>query len=66
MTFVILYVDGLVITRSDTKMIDSLQENFARNFKITNLELLGLPHYFLHMEVWQQLGDIFIFQVKHT
>ena len=48
-TFVVLYVDDLLITRNDSSMISNLKKYLQMNFEMTDL---GLLHYFLGVEVW--------------
>eukprot|EP01018_Ginkgo_biloba_P007439 Gb_25189 [translate_table: standard] len=52
-TFVVLYVDDLLITGIDVSMISNLQKDLQMNFEMTNL---GLLHYFLGIEGWQTPG----------
>eukprot|EP01018_Ginkgo_biloba_P017077 Gb_08424 [translate_table: standard] len=61
-TFVVLYVDDLLITRNDVSMISDLKKDLQMNFEMTDL---GLLHYFLGIEVWQMLGRVFILQAKY-
>lgn len=61
--FIVLYIDDLMITGNETKMIQILRDDLNRTFEMTNL---GLLHYFLGFEVWQQLGSIFISQAKYS
>eukprot|EP01018_Ginkgo_biloba_P023889 Gb_35456 [translate_table: standard] len=48
-TFVVLYVDDLLITGNDVSMILDLKKDLQMNFEMTDL---GLLHYFLGIEVW--------------
>ena len=52
-TFVVLYVDDLLITGNDLSMISDLKKDLQINFEMTDL---GLLHYFLGIEVWQTPG----------
>eukprot|EP01018_Ginkgo_biloba_P015525 Gb_39735 [translate_table: standard] len=61
-TFVVLYVDDLLITRNDVSMISDLKKDLQMNFEMTDL---GLLHYFLGIEVWQTPGRVFISQAKY-
>eukprot|EP01018_Ginkgo_biloba_P028553 Gb_04117 [translate_table: standard] len=61
-TFVVLYVDDLLITGNDVSMISDLKKDLQINFEMTDL---GLLHYFLGIEVWQTLGRVFISQAKY-
>eukprot|EP01018_Ginkgo_biloba_P036171 Gb_21087 [translate_table: standard] len=56
-TFVVLYVNDLLITRNDVSMISDLKKDLQMSFEKTDL---GLLHYFLGIEVWQTLGQVFI------
>ena len=60
---VILYVDDLIITGSHQKRISQTQELLRREFEMTDL---GLMHYYLGIEVWQEPDHIFISQSKYT
>eukprot|EP01018_Ginkgo_biloba_P016312 Gb_15410 [translate_table: standard] len=61
-TFVVLYVDDLLITGNDVSMISNLKKDLQMNFEMTDL---GLLHYFLGIEVWQTPGRVFISQAKY-
>eukprot|EP01018_Ginkgo_biloba_P037318 Gb_14989 [translate_table: standard] len=61
-TFIVLYVDDLLITRNDVSMISDLKKDLQMNFEMTDL---GLLHYFLGIEVWQMPGRVFISQAKY-
>eukprot|EP01018_Ginkgo_biloba_P009783 Gb_07759 [translate_table: standard] len=61
-TFVVLYVDDLLITRNNVSMISDLKKDLQMNFEMTDL---GLLHYFLGIEVWQTPGRVFISQAKY-
>eukprot|EP01018_Ginkgo_biloba_P017000 Gb_31767 [translate_table: standard] len=52
-TFVVLYVDHLLITGNDVSMISDLKKDLQMNFEMTDLSLL---HYFLGVEVWLTTG----------
>ena len=56
-TFVVLYVDDLLIIGNDVSMISDLKKDLQMNFEMTNL---GLLHYFLGIEVWQMPVQVFI------
>eukprot|EP01018_Ginkgo_biloba_P009512 Gb_17559 [translate_table: standard] len=51
---VILYVDDLIITGSNTSQINYLKKQLSEAFEMSDLDLL---HYYLGMEFWQK-GDI--------
>jgi hypothetical protein len=52
----LLYVDDLFITGAE-RLIRSCKESLASEFEMTDI---GLMHYFLGLEVWQELGHIFL------
>jgi hypothetical protein len=58
----LLYVDHLFITGVE-RLISSYKEILASEFKMTNI---GLMHYFLRLEVWQEPGHIFLGQRKYV
>jgi len=60
---VILYVDDLIITGSHHKRIYHAQELLQRDFEMT---ILGLMHFYLGIQVWKELGNIFISQSKYV
>jgi hypothetical protein len=60
MTF-LLYVDDLFITGAE-RLINSYKESLASEFEMT---YIGLMHYFLGLEVWQEPGHIFLGQGKY-
>ena len=53
---IILYVDDLILT-GDDQLIMSCKEDLAREFEMKDM---GLMHYFLGMEVWQNDGELFV------
>ena len=57
-----LYVDDLIITGNDSKMIEEFKLEMMKSFEMSDL---GLMHYFLGMEVCQDDG-IFISQKKYA
>lgn len=57
-----LYVDDLIITGNDSKMIEEFKQEMMKSFEMSDL---GLMHYFLGMEVCQDDG-IFISQKKYA
>eukprot|EP01018_Ginkgo_biloba_P040026 Gb_26864 [translate_table: standard] len=61
-TFMVLYVDDLLITGNDVSMILDLKKDLQMNFEMIDL---GLLHYFLGIEVWQTPGRVFISQAKY-
>jgi hypothetical protein len=58
----VLYVDDLFLTE-DEKLIDGCKRELTLEFKMKDL---GLMHYFLGLEVWQRLDEIFLSQGKYT
>jgi hypothetical protein len=52
----LLYVDNLFITGVE-RDISNYKESLASEFKMTDI---GLMHYFLGLEVWQEPGHIFL------
>jgi hypothetical protein len=52
----ILYVDDLFITGGE-HLIADCKRGLASEFEMKDI---GLMHYFLGMEVWQEDGDIFL------
>jgi hypothetical protein len=60
---VILYVDDLIITGSHQKRISHTQELLRREFEMTDL---GLMHFCLGIEVWQEPSNIFISHSKYA
>eukprot|EP01018_Ginkgo_biloba_P037381 Gb_30022 [translate_table: standard] len=61
-TFVVLYVDDLLITRNDVSMISDLKKDLQMNFETIDL---GLLHSFLGIEVRQTPKRVFISQAKY-
>lgn len=62
MIILILYVDDLLIT-SDDHLIDQCKKDLIREF---DMKVLGLLHYFLGLEVWQNSDSIILNQGKYT
>ena len=62
MVIPILYVDDLLI-RGDDHLIDQCKKDLTREFKMKDL---GLLHYFLGLEVWQNFDNIILNQGKYT
>jgi hypothetical protein len=58
----LLYVDDIFITGVE-RLINSCKESLALEFKMTDI---GLMHYFLGLEVWQEPGHIFLGQGKYV
>ena len=58
----LLYVDDLFITKGE-HLIDACKKDLASESKMTGL---GLMHYYLGMEVWQEDGHAFLGQGKYA
>ena len=56
----VLYVDNLFLIGVDP-LIHQCKRELAVEFEMKDL---GLMHYFLGLEVWQRLGEIFLSQGK--
>jgi hypothetical protein len=61
MLILILYVDDLFITGAED-LIAECKLGLASEFEMSDI---GLMHYFLGMEVWQEYGHIFLGQGKY-
>jgi hypothetical protein len=59
---ILLYVDGIFITREEI-LVTSYKESLASEFEMTDI---GLMHYFLGLEVWQDPGHIFMGHGKYV
>ena len=57
-----LYVDELFLTGED-ELIKDATRRLAIGFEI---KYIGMMHYFLDMEVWQNVHDIFLGQGKYA
>lgn len=62
MLILILYVDDLLITGND-HLIDQCKKDLSKEFDMKDL---GLLHYFLGLEVWQNSDNIILNQGKYT
>jgi hypothetical protein len=58
----ILYVDDFFITGAEPLIVDC-KLGLASEFEMTDI---GLMHYFLGMEVWQEEDHIFLVQGKYA
>jgi hypothetical protein len=58
----VLYVDDLFLTGAET-LIAACKQDLAKEFEMKDL---GLMHYFLGLEIWQQEGETFLGQGKYT
>ena len=59
---IVLYVDDLILT-SDEQLIHSCKEDLEKEFEMKDM---GLLHYFLGLEIWQQEGELFVSQGKYA
>ena len=57
----LLYVDDLFVTGMDGLIADT-KRKLAAEFEMKDL---GMMHYFLGMEVWQSMDEIFLGQGKY-
>eukprot|EP00253_Pinus_taeda_P011501 PITA_11501 len=57
----VLYVDDLVITGAE-RLIEHCKRDLATEFEMKDI---GLMHYFLGLEVWQEKGHFFLGQGKY-
>jgi hypothetical protein len=62
MLILVLYVDDMFLTRSN-KFIAGCKANMTVEFEMKDI---GMMHYFLGLEVWQRLGEIFLGQGKYA
>ena len=58
----LLYVDDLFVTSEDGLIVDT-KRKLATKFEMNEL---GMLHYFLCMEVWQNADGIFLGQGKYV
>jgi hypothetical protein len=58
----LLYVDGMFLTW-DEKLIVECKRKLTTKFEMKDL---GMLHYFLGLEVWQRLNEIFLSQGKYV
>eukprot|EP01018_Ginkgo_biloba_P007448 Gb_23452 [translate_table: standard] len=63
LVILVVYVDDLVITGNSLKLIDEVKGDLVKAFEMTDL---GLLHYCLGREVWQDKDGIFISQTKYA
>ena len=62
MLILLLYVDDLFITGGE-HLIKACKKDLASEFEMKDL---GLMHYYLCMEVWQEDGNVFLGQGKYV
>ena len=58
-----LYVDDLIFTSNNSRMIEDLKKSMTQEFEMTNL---GLMSYFFGIEVFQGTNGIFIYQKRYA
>ena len=58
----VLYVDDLFITGAE-RLIEGCKRDLALEFDMKDI---GLMHYFLGLELWQEEGHIFLGQGRYT
>jgi hypothetical protein len=58
----VLYVDDLFLIGAET-LIVACKQDLAKEFEMKDL---GLMHYFLGLEIWQQEGEAFLGQGKYA
>jgi hypothetical protein len=59
----VLYVDDLILTGSDSKILNHVKTSLKKKFEMTDL---GFLHYFLGLQVLQTNEEIFISQSKYA
>jgi hypothetical protein len=59
----VLYVDDLILTGSDSKLLNHVKTSLKKKFEMTNL---GFFHYFFGLQVLQTNERIFISQSNYS
>jgi hypothetical protein len=59
----VLYVDDLILTGSDSKLLNHVKTSLKKKFEMTNL---GFLHYFLGLQVLQTNEGIFLSRSKYA
>jgi hypothetical protein len=59
----VLYVDDLILTGSDSNLLNHVKTNLKKKFEMIDL---GFLHYFLGLQVLQTNEGIFLFQSKYA
>ena len=59
----VLYVDDLILTDSDPKILNHVKTNLRKKFEMTKLDYL---HYFLGLQVLQAKDKKFLSQSKYA
>lgn len=62
-TFVLVYVDDIIVNRNDSAKINNVKAFFAQKFYI---KVLGTLKYFLSIEVARSSRVIFLCQIKYA
>lgn len=60
---IVLYVDDLLITGNNGKLIEQVKTHLSNEFDMKDL---GLVHYCLGLEVWKKRHSVFISQAKYA
>ena len=63
MLLLIVYVDDLVITGSNSSLIDKIKRSLSKKFDMKDL---GQLHYCLGIEVWRNENSMFLTQVNYV
>ena len=63
MLLLIVYVDDLVITGSNSSLIDKIKRSLLKEFDMKDL---GQLHYCLGIEVWRNENSLFLTQAKYV
>jgi hypothetical protein len=58
-----LYVDDLILTASSTKTIEEFKKYIVNKYEMSDM---GLLHYFLGIEVYQDKEEVFISQKMYA
>ena len=58
-----LYINDLVFTLSDSKLVEDFKNEMTKKYDMSNL---GLLHYFLGIEIYQKGDDVFMCQRKYA
>jgi len=62
LTILVLYVDELILTGSDSKLLNHVKTSLKNKIEMTDL---GFLHYFLGLQVFQTNEGIFLSQSKY-
>jgi hypothetical protein len=60
---IVLYVDDLILTGSDSKLLNHVKTNLKKQFEMTDL---GFLHYFLGLQILQTNEGIFLSWFKYA